>query len=154
MATNKNDLKREIRATISTLFEDGGCTIEEKTAGQKYLAVSLENSTQRIAAIYGSLGGGASLWLKQAAWDEILPNTDQNRDRVEDVSDFRRGFQWAFHFDDPDDPMIQQAVTACINTGTDRWNKTQLRREADARRAKARAEREAKRAATKKDPWA
>ena len=153
MATSKNDLKREIRTRISELFESHDCTIEEKKAGQTYLAVSLKDSTQRIGAIYGSLGGGASLWMKQAAWDVLKGYTDRDNDRVEDVSDFRRGFQWAIHFDDPDDPLVGMAVSACVQSGQARWEKTLKRRADDARRAKARAEREAKRAANKKDPW-
>lgn len=153
MATSKNDLKREVREEIIEYFSED-CEIEEKKAGQTYLAVSLKGSTQRIAAIYGSLGGGASLWVKQAAWEQIRMVCDPETTRVEDVSDFRRGFQWAIHFNDPSDSMIPTAVAACISTGQTRWEKTLKRRADDARRAEARAEREAKRAATKKDPWA
>ncbi len=153
MATSKNDLKREIRDAIADGFMREGCTIDEKKAGQTYLAVSLADSTQRIAAIYGSLGGGASLWVKQATWDLLRDTVDPETSRVEDVSDFRRGFQWAIHFDDPDDSLIAASVAVCVSTGKARWDKTLKRRDADARRAKDRAEREARRAATKKDPW-
>ena len=152
MATTKNDMKEEVRQEIIDHFT-ADCDIEIKRAGQTYRAISLKGSNQRIAAIYGSLGGGASLWMKQAAWELLKPHCDPETTRVEDVSDFRRGFQWAIHFDDPSDSLIPEATSACMISGADRWAKTLKRREDDARRAKARAEREAKRAATKKDPW-
>ena len=153
MARTKAQLKAETRKRIRGLFEASGCTVESKQAGNHYLAVSLPDSNQRIAAIYGSLGGAASLWLKEAAWTLLRPHTNPKRDRVEDVRDFRRGFQWAIHFDDPNAALIEKSVEVCIEAGTARWTKTQQRRAEDERRAKAVAERKAKRASTKRNPW-
>jgi len=155
MAKTKAQLKTETREKIQGLFEAQGCTVEEKTAGNKYLAVSLPDSKQRIAAIYGSLGGAASVWLKEAAWDDLRGHIkDPSKHRVEDVGDFRRGFQWAVHFDGPDDPLIHGAVECAVRAGRNRWDKTQHRRAEDARRTKAAAERKVQRDANKRDPWA
>ena len=94
------------------------------------------------------------MWVKESAWDLIKDDLDPDEVRVEDVVMFGRGFQWAIHFDHPDDPLIDKAVEASVEAGKERWERAQKRRADDKRRAEARAERDAKMAERRRDPFA
>ena len=151
----KAEIKTMTKASIMTAFDRYGCTYDEKTAGAvKYTAISLTGSYQRIAAIYGSQGGGASIWIKEAAWELIRPSVSEGDLRVDDVDLTKRGFQWAIHFDNPNDPHINTVVDATIEVGQIRWVRAQKRREDDARRAAQRIVREADMAERKRNPFA
>mgnify|MGYP003631294603 CR=1 FL=1 len=149
------EIKTMTKAAIKDAFEIHGCTFDSKTAGAvKYTAISLNGSYQRIAAIYGSQGGGASLWIKEAAWDIIKPKVSEGELTIDDVDLTKRGFQWAIHFDNPNDPMINTIVEAVVEAGQIRWHRAQKRRADDARRADARVIREASMAERKRNPFA
>ena len=155
-AIPKMKLKELTRESILDSFLISGCMTENKKSGAvKYTAISLPDSDQRLAAIYGSRGGAASLWMKDEAWCRIKGDImDPDSVRVEDVDLFGRGFQWAIHFDHPDDPLIMKAVKASVEVGKERWERAQKRRSDDQRRAEARAEREAAMAERRRDPFA
>jgi len=154
-AIPKMKLKQLTRESILDSFLLRGCTVENKKSGAvKYSAISLDDSDQRLAAVYGSRGGAAALWVKESAWDLIKDDLDPDEVRVEDVVMFGRGFQWAIHFDHPDDPLIDKAVEASVEAGKERWERAQKRRADDKRRAEARAERDAKMAERRRDPFA
>ena len=147
------------KAAIMSAFEKHGCTGDDKTAGAvKYTAISIKGSYQRIAAIYGSQGGGASVWVKEDAWTQIRPQVvsawKEGKLRVDDVDLTKRGFQWSIHFDTPNHPHIETIVKECVNVGHIRWERAQKRIADDARRAEARIIREAKMAERKRDPFA
>lgn len=151
----KAEIKTMTKASIMDAFTEHGCTFDEKTAGAvKYTAISLMGSYQRIAAIYGSQGGGASVWIKEAAWDKIRPQVSEGDIRVDDVDLTKRGFQWAIHFDNPNDPHIKMVVDAVVEVGQVRWARAVKRREDDVRRAAARKIREAEMAERKRNPFA
>jgi len=151
----KAEIKAMTKTAIMNAFTAHDCVGDDKRAGAvKYTAISLNGSYQRIAAIYGSAGGGASIWIKEDAWEIIKPNVSPDDIRIEDVDLTKRGFQWAIHFDDPNDNLIQTVVDACVDVGKVRWDRAQKRRADDARRAKVRAEREARMAERKRNPFA
>ena len=148
-------LKQTTREVIAQVFKDRGCSVENKRAGAvKYSPISIKGSDQRCAAIYGSKGGAASLWIKEEAWLRLKPKMNRRTARVEDVDLFGRGFQWAVHFDDPDDPTIVVAAEIAMEVGRERWERAKTRRANDARRKKARILREAEIAKRKRDPFA
>lgn len=154
-AIPKMKLKEMTRSSILSAFQLNGCKTENKKSGAvKYTAISLPESDQRLAAIYGSRGGAAALWMKDGAWQLIKEDVDPDNVRVEDVDLFGRGFQWAIHFDHPDDPLIVKAVEASVAAGKDRWDRATKRRADDKRRAEARTERELKMAERRRDPFA
>ena len=151
---SKNELKRITKAACVQAFAIQDCIADEKTAGtMKYTPISLVGSTQRIAAIYGSRGGGASIWVKEEVFALVRSELNPNTTRVEDVNSFNRGFQWAIHFDSPDDPVIQVVAEAAVEHGKERWARAIKRRKDDDRRALTRADREAERKLKKRDPW-
>ena len=151
----KAEIKAMTKTAIMNAFESHGCVGDDKRAGAvKYTAISLDGSYQRIAAIYGSAGGGASIWIKEDAWSIIRPTVSADDIRIDDVDLTKRGFQWAIHFDNPNDPVIQGVVDACVDVGKVRWDRAQKRRADDARRAEARVEREARMAERKRNPFA
>jgi len=151
----KAEIKTMTKASIIDAFDKYGCTFDEKTAGAvKYTAISLMGSYQRIAAIYGSQGGGASIWIKESAWEQIRPQVSEGNIRVDDVDLTKRGFQWAIHFDNPNDPHIQMIVDAVVEVGEIRWARAKKRKEDDARRAEQRIVREADMAERKRNPFA
>jgi hypothetical protein len=158
----KNEIKQETRMMLRTLFTASGCEIHEKQAGSvQYEAIGISGSDQRIAAIYGSRGGACALWVKDATWMELrklypetIRNIQSTGTRVQDVSMFARGFQWAIHFTGTEDPWIAPAVAATVNQGEIRWDKAVNRRATEQRRADERKDREAKMAEKRKDPFA
>jgi len=152
---SKNELKQATRSILRSLFKQAGCDIHEKAAGSvTYETVGITGSDQRIAAIYGSRGGACALWVKDATWTRLKENHDCRQMRVQDVSMFARGFQWAIHFDGPDDSWIAPVVASTIIEGTKRWEKALDRRATEKRRSDDRERREAKMAAKRKDPFA
>jgi len=154
---SKNEIKQATRSLIRTLFEAAKCEIHEKAAGSvNYEAVAIAGSDQRIAAIYGSRGGACALWVKDATWTRLkqIHGEDARDMRVQDVSMFARGFQWAIHFDGPDDQWIPSVIAATVTEGTARWEKALDRRATEKRRADERELREAKMAAKRRDPFA
>ena len=154
---SKNEMKQATRSLLRTLFESAGCEIHEKAAGSvNYEAIGIAGSDQRIGAIYGSRGGACALWVKDATWSRLKTlHPDKVREmRVQDVSMFARGFQWAIHFDGPEDAWIAPAVAATVEHGRLRWEKALERRATEKRRADDRERREAKMAAKRRDPFA
>jgi len=155
---NKNQIKRMTREKVKTLFTQEGCQIYQKTAGSvSYETIGLEGSDQRIGALYGSRGGACALWVKEDAWNLIKESgviNSESQHTVQDVSMFARGFQWAIHFSDCDEPAITDVVKACVATGQIRWDATQDRRAIESRRADERVVREAAMAEKRTDPWA
>ena len=148
-------MKTMTRDAIENAFLMRGCTTSQKTAGAvKYTPISLADSDQRLAAIYGSKGGAASVWIKEETWARLRPQVNPDEVRVEDVDLFGRGFQWAVHFDYYDDPLISLLADIAVECGQERWERAKMRREADARRESLRAEREAEMAKRKRDPFA
>ncbi len=152
---DKMTMKAMTRKAIEDAFVARGCTTSQKTAGAvKYTPISFGESDQRLAAIYGSKGGAASVWIKEETWTRLRPHVNPDNIRVEDVDLFGRGFQWAVHFDHHDDPLILHLADIAVECGTERWERAKMRREADSRRESIRAEREAEMAERKRDPFA
>ena len=154
-------IKRETKTKIIDAYRDVNCSVDEKRTGSiTYHAISLADSDQRIAAIYGSLGGAASLWIKEGAWEILRDSIEDafpdgiDREQIQDVDLFRRGYQWAVHFQGPDDPMIPLTIKATIEAGSARWERAQKRRADDARRAAARAQKKAEMDEKRRDPFA
>ena len=154
-AIGKRELKRMTRQKIQEELESHGLECEDLTAGSiKYTVARFKGEpNQIVAAIYGSIKDCASIWVKEAAFQELKPDLlkDFPETTIEDVSLFRRGFQWAVHVKSPTDPLIQKVIGSAVIHGQERLNKTLKRRSEDARREEARAEREAAMAERKRD---
>ena len=154
-ALSKNEIKRLTKEACVRAFAERGCIADPKMAGtMKYVPISISGSTQRIAAIYGSRGGGASIWIKEEVFAMIKPRLDPDQVKVEDVDLFKRGFQWAIHFDGPHDPVIELVAQAAVEHGQERWERAVKRKADDDRRAQTRKEREEARRASRRNPWA
>ena len=154
-AIGKRELKRMTRQKIQEELESHGLECEDLTAGSiKYTVARFKGEpSQIVAAIYGSIKDCASIWVKEAAFQELKPDLlkDFPETTIEDVSLFRRGFQWSVHVKSPTDPLIQKVIGSAVVHGQERLNKTLKRRSEDARREEARAEREAAMAERKRD---
>lgn len=154
-AIGKRELKRMTRQKIQEELESHGLECEDLTAGSiKYTVARFKGEpNQIVAAIYGSIKDCASIWVKEAAFQELKPDLlkDFPETTIEDVSLFRRGFQWSVHVKSPTDPLIQKVIGSAVVHGQERLNKTLKRRAEDARREAARAEREAAMAERKRD---
>ena len=154
-AIGKRELKRMTRQKIQEELESHGLECEDLTAGSiKYTVARFKGEpNQIVAAIYGSIKDCASIWVKEAAFQELKPDLlkDFPETTIEDVSLFRRGFQWSVHVKSPTDPLIQKVIGSAVVHGQERLNKTLKRRSEDARREEARAEREAAMAERKCD---
>ncbi len=150
----KREMKKLTKDTIFNAYLLNGYEVHEMKAGSvTYHAIkhpAKVGSNQVVAAVYGSLTKAASLWLKESAFQAVKPHLPLDT-MVEDVEPFRRGFQWAIHFEDKDDDVIDIAVEHSISAACARLEKTQERQNLEEERAKARAEREAKRAETRRD---
>jgi len=148
----KRQMKKLTKQSIFDAFLIRGYSVHEMSAGSvKYHTIRHpDNDTQIVAAVYGSLTKAASLWLKESAFERIKPHLPHDT-MVEDVEPFRRGFQWAIHFEDKDDDVIDIAVEHSIEAAKERLAKTEERQALETQRAKDRAEREAKRAETRRD---
>ena len=154
-AIGKRELKRMTRQKIQEELESHGLECEDLTAGSiKYTVARFKGEpNQIVAAIYGSIKDCASIWVKEAAFQELKPDLlkDFPETTIEDVSLCRRGFQWSVHVKSPTDPLIQKVIGSAVVHGQERLNKTLKRRSEDARREEARAEREAAMAERKRD---
>ena len=154
-AIGKRELKRMTRQKIQEELESHGLECEDLTAGSiKYTVARFKGEpNQIVAAIYGSIKDCASIWVKEAAFQELKPDLlkDFPETTIEDVSLFRRGFQWSVHVKSPTDPLIQKVIGSAVIHGQERLNKTLKRRSEDARREEASAEREAAMAERKRD---
>ena len=154
-AIGKRELKRMTRQKIQEELESHGLECEDLTAGSiKYTVARFKGEpNQIVAAIYGSIKDCASIWVKEAAFQALKPALlkDFPETTIEDVSLFRRGFQWSGHVKSPTDPLIQKVIGSAVVHGQERLNKTLKRRSEDARREEARAEREAAMAERKRD---
>jgi len=151
----KNEIKRLTKAQIQEEFEQRGCDSTVKSAGAvDYISVGLKGTDQRCAAIYGARGMGASIWVKAGAFALCKKALKKAKAKVEDVSFFRRGFQWAVYIKDFDDPNIQVVADACVTHGGERLADSVRRAADEATRAAKQADREASMAARRKDPWA
>ena len=143
------------RQAIQDRLESFGLECEDLKAGSiNYTVARFKGEpNQIVAAIYGSIRDCASIWVKEAAFQDIKPELlrDFPEATVEDVSLFRRGFQWSVHIKSPTDPLIEKVIDSAVIHGQHRLNKTIKRRHEDARREQARAEREAAMAERKRD---
>ena len=139
-------LKRLTKQTIENAYIEAGCYTETKSAGAvNYVAIRLsEDDPFTIANIYGSRTGAASIWLKNAAWNNLRSDghIKQGDRAVIDVESYKRGMDWSVEVHDNVDPIIGHIVNATVAHGQS--NATQ--REAAAAEKAARAE-EAKRRA-------
>ena len=154
-AIGKRQLKKMTRQAIQDRLESLGLECENLKAGSiTYTVARFKGEpNQIVAAIYGSIKDCASIWVKEAAFQDIKPELlrDFPEATVEDVSLFRRGFQWSVHIKSPTDPLIEKVIDSAVVHGQERLNKTLKRRTEDARREQARAEREAAMAERKRD---
>lgn len=154
-AIGKRELKRMTRDRIQEELVAHGLECENLKAGSINYTVARfkDEPNQIVAAIYGSIKDCASIWLKEAAFQELKPEllASHSEHTIEDVSLFRRGFQWSVHIKSPDDPLIMKVVDKAVLHGQARLNKTVKRREEDLRRDNARQIREAEMAERKKD---
>lgn len=150
----KREMKKLTKERIFEAYRENGYEIQEMRAGSiNYHTVKHPENTgsnQVVAAIYGSLTKAASLWLKESAFQAVKPHLPIDT-LVEDVEPFRRGFQWAIHFEDKDDDVIQIAVSHSIQAACSRLEKTLERQQLEEQRAEARLERASKRAETRRD---
>lgn len=154
-AIGKRELKRMTRDRIQEELVAHGLECENLKAGSINYTVARfkDEPNQIVAAIYGSIKDCASIWLKEAAFQELKPEllASHSEHTIEDVSLFRRGFQWSVHIKSPEDPLIMKVVDKAVLHGQARLNKTVKRREEDLRRDNARQIREAEMAERKKD---
>ena len=154
-ALSKNQIKKLTKEACIRAFVERGCIADPKTAGgMKYVPISLSGSTQRIAAIYGSRGGGASIWVKEEVFAMVRHELDPDMVKVEDVDLFKRGFQWAIHFNGPSDPVIQIIAHAAVEHGQERLERAIKRQADEERRAATRKQREEERRLNRRNPWA
>ena len=155
----KNQVKEKTRERIVNLFEAQSATVESHSAGAvNYLSVSVMDSDQNCAAVYGSRGKAASLWMKEPAWLLLRKSlTDAGIGvsdiKVEDVDLFRRGFQWAVHFDSPDDAHLAWAVDCCVQAGEERWARKQERLKKEQAAKVRRLAKEAEMAEKRRSAW-
>lgn len=153
-AIGKRELKRMTRENLKAELNRHGLITEDMTAGSITYTVARfpHEENQIVAAIYGSIKGCASLWMKENAFQSAKPALMSKENVVvEDVAMFRRGFQWAVHFESPTDELIPVCVEAAVNAGQARLDKTLKRRAEDDRRASEREARQAKMAERKRD---
>jgi|TARA_Y100001973_G_C5203848_1_gene339870 hypothetical protein len=153
----KREAKRVTKDKLNGLFAEQGCELVERSAGAvNYMGVRVQDSKQNCAAIYGSKNRACSVWMKEDAFDALKAAGVLNPEVqvVEDVSMFRRGFQWSVHVNGPEDPIIPHIVEVCVSAGIERWTKTSARKEIEARRDSERADREARMAEKRRNPWA
>tara|TARA_Y100001951_G_C11193757_1_gene213061 strand:- start:86 stop:556 length:471 start_codon:yes stop_codon:yes gene_type:complete len=151
----KNEIKRLTKKAIATSFKSNGCTSATKSAGAvDYLSIGLKGTHQKCAAIYGARGMGASIWIKAGAFAKCKDILKKSSTKVEDISFFRRGFQWAVYIKDFDDPNIEVVVNACIEHGAERWAHYQDKATEEKLRKKNMAKREKAMSKRRKDPWA
>lgn len=155
---SKNELKAQTRARMVSMFERQGMTVESHSAGAvNYLSVSIPESDQNLAAIYGSRGKAASLWMKEPAWILLRSKLTAEQKRtikVEDVDLFRRGFQWAVHFETPEDEHLAWAIDCCVEAGETRWENKKVRVAKEQAAKKRRLAKEAEMAEKRRSPFA
>lgn len=151
----KNEIKRLTKKAIAQSFKARGCTSATKSAGAvDYLSIGIKGTHQKCAAIYGARGMGASIWIKAGAFAKCKAQLKKTKTKVEDISFFRRGFQWAVYIVDFDDPNIEVVVNACVEHGAERWAHYETKAAEEKVRKKAMAKREKAMSKRRKDPWA
>lgn len=99
---SSRQLKQEIRDEIMSVFGSEYEMIQKAA----YIAIRKKNTSANCAAIFGGKGG-QSLYIKQSARD-LMPDDII----AKDVSNLGRGFQWAVHIADEEDPQLGLAVLA------------------------------------------
>ena len=151
----KNEIKRLTKKAIATAFRAQGCTSATKSAGAvDYLSIGIKGTHQKCAAVYGARGMGGSIWIKAGAFALCKKALKKSGTKVEDVSFFRRGFQWAVYIKDFDDPNIEVVVNACVAHGMERWTHYKAKEADEKARKKAAAVRDKAMSKRRKDPWA
>lgn len=151
----KNEIKRLTKKAILHRFKEMGCTSAVKSAGAvDYLSIGMKGTHHKCAAIYGARGMGASIWIKEGAFEKCKDQLMKSKAKVEDISFFRRGFQWSVYILDMDDPNIQVIVNACVEHGAERWETYTLKATEEKERKKTMAKREKVMSKRRKDPWA
>ena len=135
--TGKRELKKQTKANIAQAFQDTGIRRDMP------IHVELKKADSKLKEIYGDAGDHvAALSASVGMPDDAT---------VEDVSPFRRGFQWAIHIKSPSSVLISMIAEACTQAGADRLSRTQDRRELEASRAEKREARETKKAEERRD---
>jgi len=99
---SSRQLKQAIRDEIMSVFG----TEYESIKKSAYIAIRKKGAVKNCAAIFGGKGG-QSLYIKKSAF-ELMPDDLM----VKDVSTLGRGFQWAVHIADDEDPQLGIAVLA------------------------------------------
>jgi len=156
MSETDASLKEKTQQHIAEAFRANGCTTLERSAGAvKYMAIRMnEESHQNVAAIYGGLGTPASIWVKDVVFQEIKDVVKESGNYIDDVKYTHRGFDWRIFIDNPSDPLIDIIVENSVDWGKQAWEKYLVRKEATDLRDSRRAEREARMAEIKRDPFA
>ena len=151
----KNEIKRLTKKAIEDSFKSRGCTSTTKSAGAvDYLSIGMKGTHQKCAAIYGARGMGASIWIKTGAFEKCKAELKKSKPKVEDISLFKRGLQWAVYIVDFDDPNIEVVVNACVEHGAERLARFEAKAAEEKARKKAMAAREKAMSERRKDPWA
>ena len=147
-------MKKLTKEAIFNAFLVRGYEVHEMSAGSvNYHTIkhqSDKNTTQVVAAVYGSLTKAASLWVKESTFQSLKPNLPSDA-LVEDVEPFRRGFQWAIHFENNADELIDLSVDHAVVTAESRLAKTHERRLLEERRSKEATARKEARKETRRD---
>lgn len=156
MSETDASLKERTQQHIAEAFHAKGCSTLERSAGAvKYMAVRMnDDSHQNVAAIYGGLGTPASIWVKDAVFQEIKDDVRDAGNYVDDVKYTHRGFDWRIFIESPSDPLLIFIVEESVKWGQQAWDAYLVRKEATDLRDSRRAEREARMAEIKRDPFA
>lgn len=102
MTKSSRQLKQAIRDEIMSVFGSDYEAVQKSA----YIAIRKVGDEKNCAAIFGGKGG-QSLYIKQNARD-LMPSDII----AKDVSTLGRGFQWAVHIADDEDPQLGLAVIA------------------------------------------
>lgn len=100
--SSSRQLKQAIRDEIMSVFGSDFESVKKSA----YIAIRKKGEVKNCAAIFGGKGG-QSLYIKKSA-RELMPDEIM----AKDVSTLGRGFQWAIHIADDEDPQLGLAVLA------------------------------------------
>ncbi len=156
MSETDASLKQKTQQHICEAFIAKGCSTLERSAGAvNYVAIRMnDESHQNVAAIYGGLGTPASIWVKDAVFQEIKDIVKDAGNYVDDVKYTHRGFDWRIFIESPDDPLLTTVVEESVEWGKQAWEKYLVRKEAKDLRDSRREERQSRMAEIKRDPFA
>lgn len=148
---SRRENKKMVRAAMVAAFGDEVETQDICTGTVTYTVIRLAGENFNIAAIYGSrLPGSQSIWVKEAVWQTLDDELREDLTTV-DVALFNRGWQWAIHSADVQDPAFDAIAEAAVAWGRNEKSQRDSRQAEKAERARKRearkAEMDAKRAA-------